>query len=119
VGNGGQPDSGESGGAVKQVSLAGGTTITLATNDDVTIVNDDPSDPVALAVDATNVYWVNYGSASVFSVPIGGGTPVMLAQQSATDPYLYEPNAIAVDGTSVYVAATGQTTGGILKITPK
>ena len=46
-----------------------------------------------LAVDATAVYWA---SGSVMSVPLGGGTPVMLASGVLT------PHDIAVDATCVY-----------------
>lgn len=69
-----------------------------------------------IAVDANNVYWTNYGSGTVMSVPIGGGTLVTLANTTQES-----PDGIVVDGTSVYWAnANGNTTkGSISKLTPK
>jgi hypothetical protein len=112
------PDGGEPAGAVKQVPLSGGTVTTLAVGTGLTDLT--VGDPVALAVDTNNVYWVNYGNASVVSMPIGGGTPTTLAEEPAMgDETRFEPTAIAVDGTSVYWGTTGDMGGAILKVTPK
>jgi len=116
-GNDQAPDGGEPAGAVKQVPLSGGTVVTLAVGTGLTDLT--VGDPVALAVDANNVYWVNYGNGYVISAPIGGGTPTTLASPATGDESRYEPTAIAVDGTSVYWATTGNNSGSILKVTPK
>ena len=53
--------------------------------------------PYALAVDATNVYWVNNVAAgSVMKVPIGGGTPTTLASGQM------DPFGLAIDSTAAY-----------------
>jgi hypothetical protein len=49
-----------------------------------------------LAVDGTNVYWTNDTDGLVMSVPVGGGTPRVLASNQAGAQF------IAADGTSVY-----------------
>jgi hypothetical protein len=54
-----------------------------------------------IAVDATNVYWLNAGvlfeqNGSVMSIPLGGGTAAMFASAQET------PESIAVDATNVY-----------------
>jgi hypothetical protein len=77
-------------GEVAEILLDGGSQKALATG--------QPGGPVALAVDATNLYWADQGTGdggSIWKVPLAGGTPVLLA--SATDPYY-----LAVDATSVY-----------------
>ena len=53
-----------------------------------------------VAVDSSNVYWIDYGSGSVMKGPIGGGTPTTLATGLS-------PGAIAVDSTTVYWADNG------------
>jgi hypothetical protein len=71
--------------------------------------------PYGIAVDSTNVYWLNSGDGTVMKVPIGGGTPETLSsgqQNPAT-----AGSAIAVDGTSVYW--TGYSSGTVVKLTPK
>jgi DNA-binding beta-propeller fold protein YncE len=74
-----------------KVALAGGSPVTLASAQ---------SNPRAIAVDATSVYWANYGIGSndgtVMKVALAGDSPVTLASG------LYQPNGLAVDATSVY-----------------
>ncbi len=54
---------------------------------------------MAIAADATDVYWTTYGvSGTVMKVAIGGNTPITLA--SGQD----YPRSIAVDATNVYWA---------------
>lgn len=50
----------------------------------------------AVAVDATDVYWIDSSAAAIFRVPISGGTPTMVVSSP--------PNlaALAVDGINVY-----------------
>jgi hypothetical protein len=45
------------------MSIAGGSTTTLATGQ---------QSPRAIAVDAANLYWTNYGDGSVMQVPPAG-----------------------------------------------
>ncbi len=72
-----------------------------------TVLASNQSDPSAIAVDSTSVYWTNLGPlgggkaairlpGSVMKVPIGGGAPIELA---ATQVW---PGAIAIDATNVY-----------------
>jgi hypothetical protein len=103
-----------------KVSLDGGTAVTLASGQD---------GPHRIAVDSTSVYWMNSGDGFangddvVMKVPLGGGTPVMLASRpySALGPR--ESYGIAVDATSVYWASDIQqgtvATGAVMKVTPK
>jgi hypothetical protein len=57
-------------------------------------------EPVAMAVDAENVYWTNsdFGDLTVRKVPIAGGPATILASYQHAGP-------IAVDSTSVYFAS--------------
>jgi formylglycine-generating enzyme required for sulfatase activity len=57
--------------------------------------------PTALAVDATNVYWVNEAGGTVMTVRTTGGAPTTLAAGQ------YTPSAIAVDATNVYWTNVG------------
>ncbi len=67
--------------------------------------------PSALAIDSTNVYWVNLGSTypskdgQVMMMPQGGGTPVALATEQKT------PYAITVDSDNVYWTNQGSLMG--------
>jgi len=54
--------------------------------------------PVAIAVDGTDVYWVNQGVAEVSKVPIGGGKVTTLYSEAAISAGV----GIALDATSVY-----------------
>jgi len=77
-------------GLLKKVSIAGGSPVTLASN--------QPG-AYGLAVDKAYVYWANYAGASgaIMKVGINGGNPTMLAPRNV------QP-AIAIDDTAVYYA---------------
>ena len=88
-------------GTVMKAPLSGGPPVALATGQ----VN-----PGFLAIDATNIYWANQGTAvsdwadgAIMMVSINGGTPVTLA---SAQNYL---SAIAVDATNIYWASGGTT----------
>jgi len=78
------------------------------------------ADPLAMAIDATNVYWVSQGSISaangtVVKVPLNGGTPITLASGQS------DPIAVAVDATNVYwidltAVGTNAYVGTVLKV---
>jgi hypothetical protein len=85
-------------GTVSKVPLSGGPSVVLAA---------DQGFPQGIAVDSSNVYWLNDGvsadgsgppirGGSVMAVPIGGGSPTVIA------PSQPEPQAIAADGSSIY-----------------
>jgi hypothetical protein len=73
-----------------KVPIAGGVPMTLASKLDY---------PSGIAVDGSNVYWVNDGTSTspgaVVRVPLSGGTPTTLASSVG-------PSAIAVDAHNVY-----------------
>jgi hypothetical protein len=86
-------------GAVLRAPLTGGAPTTLASGQHV---------PVSIAVDSTNAYFIDEGTAvydssiadgSVVKVPLGGGAPVTLATG-----YSY-PGALAIDKANVYWTA--------------
>ena len=91
-----------SNGTIFKVPLGGGTPIGLIPTD--ALVNGELS-AQAITVDDESVYWVHPGTndlGSVMKVPLGGGEPVTLAMIPGSD-----PDAIAVDTTSVYWPTAG------------
>jgi hypothetical protein len=83
-----------------KVPVGGGTPVTLVSGQ---------NQPLGIAIDATNIYWTNYGG-TVMKVPLGGGMPTTLASGQ-------QPTYIAVDATSVYWTNEGG--GTVMKLTPK
>jgi hypothetical protein len=86
----------------------------VSTCQPITIASGEP-DLGAIAVDATNVYWVNDGATgTVKTCPASGcaGSPKTIASMQD------HPRAIAVDGTNVYWANYGSTTndGTVMKV---
>jgi hypothetical protein len=79
--------------------IAGGTVTTMAA----------PIHATDLAVDGARLYWTDYEAGAVMSVSIDGGTPTVVADRQR------DPNAIALDGTSIYWANLGDG-GAILKV---
>lgn len=79
---------------ILRVPIGGGTSSTFATH----------AVPSGIAVDGTNLYWVEGGSQSLYvhgavvRMPLSGGMPVTLEVLSTTQPR----SPIAVDATSVY-----------------
>jgi hypothetical protein len=71
-----------------------------------TVLASGQQGPIAIAVDATSVYWTN--NNTVMKVALDGGAPVTLASGQHT------AAGIAVDPTSVYWADYG--TGAIMKL---
>jgi hypothetical protein len=74
--------------SLMKLPLAGGTAIKLAS---------DTSSILSVAVDATSVYWVT--GPALKKMPIGGGTPTVLANAGASTEGAM---GVAVDATSVY-----------------
>ena len=74
---------------------------------------------MGVAVDSTNVYWVNAGDftgslgGTVMKMPLGGGIPTTLASGQA------KPLKVAVDSTSVYWTNAVNAAGTVMKLTPK
>lgn len=90
----------------------------------LTVLAENQVRPVDIAIDASNIYWVNFGgidsgpsSAHVFALPKSGGTPAEIAVTEG------EPYHLFVDDTHVYwdvVASEPPLTGhGILYGVPK
>jgi hypothetical protein len=90
--------TGQSDGQVLKVSKNGGK---------ITVLADGEFHPLAIAVDANNVYYTTVGwgfhdypvaVGRVLKVPVTGGTPTVIASGQSS------PNALAVDSNSVYWA---------------
>lgn len=98
------------GGALKKIGKNGGTVTILATGPGYN-----------LALDATNVYWVEYidgfpSSVEVRKVGKNGGPVTTLARIASIGNYY----GIAVDGTNVYWTEPSMATnGGMIKTLPK
>jgi hypothetical protein len=94
-------------GRVATTSVGGGPSTTLTTT--------TGSFAAALAVDASNVYWVNESGPGVMSVPVSGGAATTLATVAGR-------RNIAIDGTSVYwtvpaiSSALGPVPGAVYKV---
>jgi hypothetical protein len=83
------------GSTVMKAPIGGGNATQLASGQ---------SFAIAIAVDASNVYWTDQTAGTVMSVPIGGGSPTTLASgQNA-------PSALAVDAMNVYWTNSGNGT---------
>jgi hypothetical protein len=70
------------------------------------------SGEIAIAADATNVYYLSQGNLS--KIAVGGGTPAQLATVGASNGNAF---AIAIDATNVYYAnGVGGSTGKVSKV---
>jgi hypothetical protein len=94
-------------GTVALVSLSGGTP---------TIVSPSEATPTDIAVDATDVYWLDQGasagSGTVMRAPLAGGTPAIVASGQVT------PRGLFVTTTDIYWIA-GAKDQGVIKTLAK
>ena len=101
-------------GSVVKMPLKGGPALELASAQ---------TRPNAIAIDARSVYWVDSGTiinnsgvltsipdGMVMSVPLNGGTPVVLAQGDN------QPVALGIDATHVYWLDYGDETSGLSEV---
>jgi hypothetical protein len=92
-------------GTISRVARTGGTVQIIATAQDR---------PVAITLDASNVYWANagstYGAGSVMKTSLSGGTPVPLATDEPA------PWDVQVDGTHVYWSNYPPNPGMLMKV---
>ncbi len=65
-------------------------------------------DPRGIAHDANNLYWVEYSTGAIVSVPLNGGSPTAIVQ--GVDAGTIGALALAVDGTNVYWVSEGDGT---------
>ncbi len=99
-----------SGAAVENSNVDARCPVTTATTSGPTALASGQDLPGGIAVDATNVYWVNYGSGSAGPVqgPVLDGQVMKCAKAgcgrnpTALASGLAHPTSIAVDATSVY-----------------
>ncbi|MGH7436543.1 MAG: hypothetical protein ACRENE_12790, partial [Polyangiaceae bacterium] len=88
-------DGGNCGGSVTRIPIDGGFAggVVLAPNE---------PDPTNLAIDSTNLYWVNAAAGStVISMPLGGGAETTIASNQNV------PRRIAIDATTAYWTSNG------------
>jgi hypothetical protein len=92
--------------AVNKVSVAGGPVVNLAP------FQPNSQEAMAIAIDAANVYWTNFlndGSGSITSVPLGGGAVTTLVSLVKS-----WPTGLAVDATGIYFPTFDGTSGAIM-----
>src|SRR5262249_38503405 len=86
------------------VPVNGGSVTTLATG---------LAEPTAIAVDGTNIYWIERAGGSggsLKTIPISGGIPTTLASG-----FLNAQNHMALDATSIYWGDGKIGGGGVIK----
>ncbi len=117
-GQGGKMSNFGSGGiaGIGGASGTGSATTSTSMPGPVTLAADQAS-PVALAVDATNVYWANSGGSrrgSIMMVPIGGGPATFLAGVASA-------GGIAIYDSNIYWSSMGMgsSSGSAVSTTPR
>ncbi len=80
------------GGAIEKVPLDGGAPITLASGPGIQM-------PIALGVDSSSLYWIDWSLGTLSSVPLDGGSVVNLVSG------LFRPQALAVTAGGLYFTA--------------
>jgi hypothetical protein len=81
-------------GKVLSIPLDGGDPVKLA----------DQVWPMAIAIDATDVYWTN---GQIYKLPLTGGTPTALIPNDVFTSNTFDPHALAVDDHDVYWVQPG------------